>query len=85
VWRALGGVESPFGRQSVVQGANVVQGAGPAARISPRRGPSYAAAGVGWRQLRLVQAWTELHTDELRADWELAVNEYPMHPIDPLR
>jgi hypothetical protein len=37
------------------------------------------------RQLRLVQAWTELHTDELRADWELAVNEYPMHPIDPLR
>ncbi len=37
------------------------------------------------RQLRLVQAWTELHADELRADWELAVSEYPLNPIDPLR
>jgi Domain of unknown function (DUF4160) len=37
------------------------------------------------RQLRLVQAWTELHTEELRADWELAAGEYPLNPIDPLR
>lgn len=37
------------------------------------------------RQLRLVQAWTELHADELQADWALAVNEYPLKPIDPLR
>ena len=37
------------------------------------------------RQLRLVQAWTELHADELLADWELAVSEYPLNPIDPLR
>jgi hypothetical protein len=37
------------------------------------------------RQLRLVQAWTELHTDELQADWELAASEYPLNPIDPLR
>jgi hypothetical protein len=37
------------------------------------------------RQLRLVQAWTELHTDELGADWELAASEYPLNPIDPLR
>jgi hypothetical protein len=37
------------------------------------------------RQLRLVQAWTELHADELRADWELAASEYPLNPIDPLR
>jgi hypothetical protein len=29
-------------------------------------------------QLRLVQAWTELHADELHADWDLAVNEYPL-------
>ncbi|MGF1519401.1 MAG: DUF4160 domain-containing protein [Nodosilinea sp.] len=26
------------------------------------------------KQLRLVQAWIELHRDELMADWELAVN-----------
>jgi hypothetical protein len=37
------------------------------------------------RQLRLVQAWVELHSDELLADWELAVNEKPLDPIDPLR
>ena len=37
------------------------------------------------RQLRLVRAWTELHRDELRVDWKLAVEEYPMNPIDPLR
>ncbi len=41
--------------------------------------------GLPMRQLRLVQAWTELHTDELRADWELAASEYPLNPIDPLR
>ncbi len=27
------------------------------------------------KQLRLVQAWIELHRDELMADWELAINE----------
>ncbi|HZL48875.1 MAG TPA: DUF4160 domain-containing protein [Solirubrobacteraceae bacterium] len=37
------------------------------------------------RQLRLVQAWAGLHTDELRADWDLALSEYPLNPIDPLR
>ena len=37
------------------------------------------------RQLRLVQAWTELHAEELGADWELAVGEYPLNPIAPLR
>jgi hypothetical protein len=37
------------------------------------------------RQLRLVQAWVELHAEELRADWELAVDEYPLNPIAPLR
>jgi hypothetical protein len=37
------------------------------------------------RQLRLVQAWVELHKDELNADWELAVSEKPLNPIAPLR
>jgi hypothetical protein len=36
------------------------------------------------RQLRLVQAWTELHADDLAADWELAVNRKPLNPISPL-
>jgi hypothetical protein len=43
------------------------------------------AGGLPRRQLRLVQAWTELHAAELNADWELAANEQPLNPIDPLR
>lgn len=36
------------------------------------------------KQLRLVQAWIELHRDELMADWELAIsNEHP-YKIAPL-
>jgi hypothetical protein len=37
------------------------------------------------RALRLVQAWVELHADELKADWERAVDEQPLSPIAPLR
>jgi hypothetical protein len=36
------------------------------------------------RQLRLVQAWVELHGEELQADWELAVNRKPLDTIEPL-
>ena len=36
------------------------------------------------KQLRLVQAWIELHQDELLADWELAVNGENPYKIDPL-
>ena len=37
------------------------------------------------RQLRLVQAWAELHADELLANWQRVVNREPLEPIDPLR
>ena len=33
------------------------------------------------KQLRLVQAWIELHRDELYADWELAVSEETPYKI----
>ena len=36
------------------------------------------------KQLRLVQAWIELHRDELVADWELAVNGENPYKISPL-
>ena len=36
------------------------------------------------KQLRLVQAWIELHRDELMADWELAANGELPYKIDPL-
>ncbi|MBK4737535.1 DUF4160 domain-containing protein [Noviherbaspirillum sp. DKR-6] len=36
------------------------------------------------KQFRLVQAWIELHRDELMADWELAVNGENPYKIAPL-
>lgn len=36
------------------------------------------------KQLRLVQAWIELHRDELMADWELAVSNEKPYKIAPL-
>jgi Domain of unknown function (DUF4160) len=37
------------------------------------------------RQTRMVQAWIEIHRDELMADWELAVTGQPVFPIEPLK
>lgn len=36
------------------------------------------------KQLRLVQAWIELHRDELMADWELAAGGETPYKITPL-
>lgn len=37
------------------------------------------------KQTRLIQAWVELHVDELRANWTLAISEEPLFRIDPLK
>ena len=37
------------------------------------------------KQLRLVQAWVEIHRDELLADWELAVHGEEPFKIAPLQ
>jgi len=37
------------------------------------------------KQKKLVEAWTELHKDELMADWNLAQNGELPFPIDPLK
>lgn len=36
-------------------------------------------------KMKLVQAWIEIHKDELMADWELAVNGEEVFKIDPLK
>lgn len=43
------------------------------------------AGSVPSKQLKLVQAWIEIHKDELFADWELAVAGEQPFPIEPLR
>lgn len=37
------------------------------------------------KQEKLVQAWIEIHRDELLADWDLASNGEEIFKIEPLR
>ncbi len=37
------------------------------------------------RKLKLVQAWMEIHAEELQANWSLASSGQPVFKIDPLR
>ena len=41
--------------------------------------------GLPSRQMKLVQAWIEIHRDELMADWTLAASGQTPYKIDPLR
>lgn len=34
---------------------------------------------------RLVQAWIEIHRDELQADWQLAISGQEVFKIEPLK
>jgi hypothetical protein len=36
-------------------------------------------------KLKLVQAWIEIHQDELMANWQLATNGQPVFKIEPLK
>ena len=36
-------------------------------------------------KLKLVQAWLEIHTDEIMADWKLASEGNEIFKIDPLK
>jgi hypothetical protein len=36
-------------------------------------------------KLKLVQAWIEIHQDELMADWTLAINGQQVFKIAPLK
>lgn len=34
---------------------------------------------------KLVEAWMEIHREDLKADWQLAVDGQKPFPIEPLR
>ena len=36
-------------------------------------------------KMKLVQAWLEIHRDELMADWELAASGQQPYRIEPLK
>lgn len=37
------------------------------------------------KKLHLLQAWIDIHEEELMANWSLAVNGEPVFPIKPLQ
>jgi hypothetical protein len=41
--------------------------------------------GIPAAKMKLLQAWIELHKDELMADWALAVSGQHPYKIEPLR
>lgn len=41
--------------------------------------------GIPSAKMKLVQAWLEIHREDLMADWELAVNGMSPFNIEPLR
>lgn len=43
------------------------------------------AGSLKTAKLKLVQAWIEIHQEELLADWQLAINGQPVFKIDPLK
>ena len=36
-------------------------------------------------KMKLVQAWIEIHQEDLMADWDLAINGHEVFKIEPLR
>lgn len=40
---------------------------------------------INTHKMKLVQAWIEIHQEELMADWNLAVNGESIFRIEPLR
>jgi len=43
------------------------------------------AGSIPANKLRLVQAWIEIHREELMANWDLATSGQELFKIDPLR
>lgn len=42
--------------------------------------------GSLWKaKLKLVEAWIEIHQEELMANWQLAINGQPVFKIEPLK
>ncbi|MDR3350325.1 MAG: DUF4160 domain-containing protein [Prevotellaceae bacterium] len=36
-------------------------------------------------KIKLLQAWVEIHAEELQADWDLAISGQKIFKIDPLK
>jgi len=48
-------------------------------------GGKVLAGGLPKSKLKLIDAWVEIHSEDLMADWSLAVNGESVFKIDPLK
>ena len=48
-------------------------------------GGSIIADNLPRSKMKLVQAWIEIHKEDLLSNWKLAVTEEPIFKIDPLK
>ena len=46
---------------------------------------SITEGNIPAKQKKLIEAWAELHKDELLADWDLAQNGETPYSIEPLK
>jgi hypothetical protein len=46
---------------------------------------SLLGGGLPSSKMKLVEAWLEIHKDDLMADWKLAIAGEPVFKIDPLK
>lgn len=46
---------------------------------------SVAHGAIPSKQTKLVQAWIEIHREELEANWELCQNGEPPFKVEPLK
>jgi len=53
--------------------------------VTSRRVRSWGWYPSGLNKMKLLQAWIELHREELVADWELAVGGEQPYKIEPLK
>ena len=53
------------------------------------QGPQPNESPIPWlchrKKMKLVQAWIEIHKDDLMADWELASTGRAVFTIEPLK
>ncbi|WP_395947043.1 DUF4160 domain-containing protein [Caedibacter taeniospiralis] len=46
---------------------------------------SVSAGSLPVSKMKLVQAWMEIHREDLLVDWKLAISGEPVFKIDPLK
>jgi hypothetical protein len=78
----LGEARTPTSTKSPIVGLHFIQ---PNLRVVVIDDDTVLGGSLPPAKMKLIQAWIEIHRDELMADWKLAVLGEPLFKIEPLR